>query len=187
MKRLYLILLCVCYVTHLASQEISERVYFGPEKAVVGGEFVDAMLQDTLKQSFRIRDFMDGKRHIILDFWFLDCKWCLAALPELRLIHEQHNDKFIVISINTDPHLYSFRMGTRVKNIDWISLWDEGSFDGLQSKYDFLGGPNFVLISPDGKIERTSVGYGKYPDMLRKGLLRDYFEQPSTYSQFMEN
>jgi len=157
------------------AQESSDRVYFGPKAAMIGEDFPDTFLQDTLKQYHRISDYLDGERYLLLDFWQLNCGPCIKALPELRELHEKHNDIIRVISINTDEHLYTFKVSTRVKDITWISLWDDMGWKGLMERYGYTSVPYFVLISPKGKILKLKLGYSTndHTTVLREIMLND--------------
>lgn len=159
--RLYFYLVLTLCVSSIHAQENdSAHASKDAHLSMIGESMPDAILQDTLKQPHHLSDYL-GK-YVLVNFWALTCRYCIEAMPELKKIAEMYGDQITFVSINTDPHRFSFRKGTAVKQIPWASLWDNGrSFEGLMSQFKLGGLPAFVWISPEGKIQDLWMGYGE--------------------------
>lgn len=99
-------------------------------------------------------------KYLLLDFWSVSCGPCIAAFPEMKEIHEAHNDKLTIISISTDPREV-WQEGLKRHQLPWINLNDYNGMSGYSARYGIRGIPTYVLISPDGMVEKIWSGYGK--------------------------
>ncbi|MDL2256444.1 TlpA family protein disulfide reductase [Parabacteroides sp. OttesenSCG-928-K15] len=180
-----LISLCLSvFLCNTFAQDKPAKEYFGPEMVVIGEDMPDTFLEDTLKQKHRLRDLLDGERYMLVEFWDRYCSPCMKSLPELRALHEEYNDKLIVVSISLDDYRLNFKSLTRKNNITWHSLWDVEGFKGLFARYGQGGVPTFVLVTPEGKVEKVTAGYDVRGSTtcLRMTLLKDLldYKDPKT-------
>ena len=118
----------------------------------------DAAPEFTLKDA-------DGKDHklsdykgkvVLLDFWATWCPPCRAAMPGVQKLHEKFKGKPVeVIGVNTS------------ENKDPVAYMKEKKFtyglllngETIGDKYGIQGIPAFFIISPEGKLLWTQVGY----------------------------
>lgn len=106
-------------------------------------------------------------KYLLLDFWSVSCGPCIAAFPEMKEIHEVHQDKLTIISISIDTRDV-WQEGLKRHQLPWINLNDLKGMSGYSARYGIRGIPTYVLISPDGIVEKIWSGYGK--DSLKKQL-----------------
>ncbi len=99
-------------------------------------------------------------KYLLFDFWSVGCAPCIAAFPEMKEIHETHNDKLTIISISTDPREV-WQEGLKRHQLPWINLNDYNGMSDYSARYGIRGIPTYVLISPDGMVEKIWSGYGK--------------------------
>ncbi|KAF5056582.1 Thiol-disulfide oxidoreductase ResA [anaerobic digester metagenome] len=99
-------------------------------------------------------------KYLLLDFWSVGCAPCIAAFPEMKEIHEAHQDKLTVISISTDTR-DMWQEGLKRHQLPWINLNDFKGMSDYAARYGIRGIPTYVLISPDGIVEKIWSGYGK--------------------------
>lgn len=130
---------------------------FPPQTVEEGDEMADADLYDLQGNIHHLADFK-GK-YILLDFWSRGCGPCLMALPEMKEIAEMYKDQLTIVSLSTDSKK-GWETASKSHEMTWQNLSDLKGNNGLYAKYGVRGIPNYVLISPGGRILRKWMGYG---------------------------
>ena len=118
----------------------------------------DTELFDLDGKIHHLTDF-NGK-YILLDFWSSGCGPCIMALPEMKEIQEQYKERLTIISLSSDTKS-RWKAASAKHEMTWQNLNDLKQTAGLYAKYGVRGIPNYVLISPEGKIMKIWSGYGK--------------------------
>lgn len=152
-------------------QEITVNL-FPPKTVKEGDEMADTDLFDLDGNIHHLADFK-GK-YILLDFWSSGCGPCIMALPEMREIHEQYKDRLTIVSLSSDTKS-RWKSASAQHEMTWQNLSDLKQNAGLSAVYDVNGIPNYVLISPEGKIMKMWSGYGKGSLKLK---MRRYLDVP---------
>ena len=130
---------------------------FPPDVVAVGDDFADTDLLDINGNTKRLADYLD--RYLLLDFWSRGCGPCIMALPEMKEISETYRDKLTIISISLDTET-GWKDAMVAHDMPWVNLRDPKSMGGLAATYGVTGIPNYVMISPEGKIIDKWMGYG---------------------------
>lgn len=134
--------------------------YIFPMQLIQEGQpMANAELYDPQGNPHKIANDFQGK-YLLLDFWGVGCAPCIAAFPEMKEIHEAHQDKLTIISITTDTEKI-WKEGLERHQLPWVNLTDYLGMDGYASRYGIRGIPFYILISPDGIVEKIWSGYGK--------------------------
>jgi peroxiredoxin len=141
----------------IKGQEITVNL-FPPVVVKEGDEMADTELYDLDGKIHHLTDFK-GK-YILLDFWSSGCGPCIMALPEMKEIQEQYKERLTVISLSSDTKS-RWKAASAKHEMTWQNLSDLKQSAGLYAKYGVNGIPNYVLISPEGKIMKMWSGYGK--------------------------
>lgn len=141
----------------ITGQEITVNL-FPPTVVKEGDDMADADLFDLDGKIHHLADFK-GK-YILLDFWSSGCGPCIMALPEMREIQNQYKNRLTIISLSSDTKS-RWTKASAEHEMTWINLSDLKQSAGLYAKYGVRGIPNYVLISPEGKIVKMWSGYGK--------------------------
>ncbi|MEX1062114.1 MAG: TlpA disulfide reductase family protein [Balneolaceae bacterium] len=97
----------------------------------------------------------DG-RYVLLDFWASWCIPCLEEFPSMKRIYRNTSrDRFEIVGISLDEDSLSWRKSIEKFNNPWIQLYGG---DGFQQEtfrtYRGGGIPFYILVNPDGRIER---------------------------------
>ncbi len=122
----------------------------------VGDTVPDALFKDIEGNSHTLAE-LRGK-WVLLDFWSSGCHGCIAAIPELHKLEENHPDQIAVVSLSVDSDK-NWRFGTATHNVKGNN-WNEGKEDvGLYKKFDIGGLPVFALISPEGVVKSKWLGF----------------------------
>jgi len=79
--------------------------YLFPVETVGEGDLmVEGNFFDSDGNEYRITDYTNKGKYILLDFWGVGCGPCIAAFPEMKKVHESHSDKLTIIGISVDSH-----------------------------------------------------------------------------------
>lgn len=155
----------------IQGQEITVNL-FPPTVVKEGDDMADTDLFDLNGKLHRLADFK-GK-YILLDFWSSGCGPCIMALPEMKEIQEQYKDRLTIVSLSSDTKS-RWTTASAQHEMTWQNLSDLKQSAGLYAKYGVNGIPNYVLISPEGKIMKMWSGYGKGSLKLK---MRRYLDAP---------
>lgn len=131
---------------------------FPPQVVEVGDEMADADLYDLEGNVHRLAEFK-GK-YILLDFWSRGCGPCISALPEMKELAEKYKDSLTIVSLSIDTQK-GWKSASETHQLTWPNLNDLKGTNGLHARYGVRGIPNYVFISPEGKIIEKWSGYGK--------------------------
>ena len=153
---------------------------FPPTVVKEGDDMADADLFDLNGKIYHLEDFK-GK-YMLLDFWSSGCGPCIMALPEMKEIQEQYKNRLTVISISSDTKS-RWKEASTQHEMTWPNLSDLKQTAGLYAKYGVRGIPNYVLISPNGKIMQMWTGYGKGS---LKFKMRRYLDTPKHEMSIMQ-
>lgn len=141
--------------------EIGKKItayLFPPTTVQIGDDMADADLYD-LEGNLHHLSELKGK-YILLDFWSRGCGPCIMAMPEMKEVTEKYKDKLSIVSLSTDSEKH-WRAASEEHQMTWHNWSDKKQTHGLYLKYDVRSIPHYVLISPEGKVIHTSIGYGK--------------------------
>ncbi|KAA2238965.1 AhpC/TSA family protein [Chitinophaga agrisoli] len=142
----------------VTGQEVYVLLY--PPVVVKKGEaLADADFKDLQGKLHHLADYK-GK-YLLLDFWSDGCGPCIMAMPELKQLSDSLKDQLTVISLNVDTKKQVWKAGSEREAITWINLSDGKGMAGIAARYGINGIPHYVMISPEGKILDTWVGYEK--------------------------
>ena len=123
----------------------------------VGDDMADADLLDSDGNKKHLSNYL-GK-YLLLDFWSRGCGPCIIALPEMKEVLETYSDKLTIISISLDTDAV-WKESMTTHNMPWINIRDPKAMGGLAVSYGVTGIPNYIMISPEGKIIDKWAGYG---------------------------
>lgn len=152
-------------------QEITVNL-FPPTVVKEGEDMADADLFDLEGNIHHLADFK-GK-YILLDFWSSGCGPCIMALPEMKEIQEQYKERLTIVSLSSDTKS-RWTKASAEHEMTWANLSDLKQTAGLYAKYGVRGIPNYVLISPEGKVMKMWAGFGKGSLKLK---MRRYLDAP---------
>ena len=164
----------------IEGQEIRVNL-FPPKTVKEGDDMADADLFDLDGKVHHLADFK-GK-YMLLDFWSSGCGPCIMALPEMKEIQEQYKDRLTIISLSSDTQ-NRWKAASAQHEMTWQNLSDLKQTAGLYAVYDVNGIPNYVLISPEGKIVKMWSGYGQGSLKLK---MRRYLDAPKREMSITQN
>lgn len=133
---------------------------YPPKQAMNGDDFPDADFYDLEGNLHHIAEHK-GK-YILLDFWSSGCGPCIQAFPVMKQLYEQYAGKLAIVSMSTDTDS-RWHKASAEHDITW-SNWNEMKGEGgIYTNYRIMGIPYYVLINPEGKIEKQIKGFMEEP------------------------
>ena len=145
----------------LKNSEKGQSVYINlyPPVIVKEGDYMADTDMWNLKGELHHLEDYKGK-YLLLDFWSAGCGPCIMAIPEMKEISEMYKDKLTVVSISSDTKDVWEKV-SKEKDVTWVNLNDFKGENGIKLRYGVRGIPHYVMISPEGKITTSWLGYGE--------------------------
>lgn len=92
---------------------------------------------------------------VLLDFWATWCAPCIAELPNMQAVYEEHADRgFEIVSISIDEKKAPLTDFLDKRELPWTHVWDPAMPEDsrLAEKYGVAAIPFIVLVGRDGEI-----------------------------------
>jgi peroxiredoxin len=138
------------------------REILGGEKmaALVPGNTAPAISLKTLSgESATLQETLK-KGPVVVAFFKVSCPTCQFSAPFLERLHETYGgEKFTFWGISQDDAADT-RDFCKEFDVDFPILLEAPSYS-TSNQYGITHVPSIFLISPNGKIEETSVGFSK--------------------------
>lgn len=108
--------------------------------------------------TMRLSDFRG--QLVLIDFFYMWCYPCMAALPALQELHEEYRDKGVkVVGINPfDTKEDGIMEFLEKRDVNYTVLLGAKE---VAKMYRVSGYPTMYLLDRQGKIIKTQVGYGE--------------------------
>lgn len=99
-------------------------------------------------------------RHLLIYFWHTRCAPCTAGLPKLRALHAMHAPQRLdILGIAYDSQRAQVEEFIRLHELPWRQIADGADNEGrIHLAYGIDSFPTYLLIGPDGTVERTDRG-----------------------------
>jgi peroxiredoxin len=95
---------------------------------------------------------------VLLDFWYVDCPWCIRAMPKLNALAERFKGKAVVVlGMNTDDSIPAAKQVLQRMKITYLSL----KAKGVDKQYGVTGFPTLFVIDKKGVVRKVHIGYSK--------------------------
>ena len=99
---------------------------------------------------------------VLLDFWGTFCPPCIAALPKLQAMHEQHAARgFAVVGVTVDDRVAMVKKATAKITYPIVHATPK-----VWSAYKVNALPSLVLVGRDGRIVKRYGGEADHAAML---------------------
>ena len=137
-----------------------------PTKTVEEGDMMaDFELFDYDDKPHHLNEFLGKGKYTILEFSGLRCGPCQMAKPLLEKLYQANRDKLEMITISTDyENIWKRKPAGEVSWHEWN---DHKSAREISIKYGVSAIPTFIIISPEGKIEKKCVGVQTFLNAIK--------------------
>ena len=98
-------------------------------------------------------------KYVVIDFWGSWCVWCIRGIPQMKNYYTKYKDKMEILGVDCRDSEDKWRAAVDEYQLPWPQVYcDDANLRKLGSKYGVQGFPTKVLVDPNGKIVKTSVG-----------------------------
>ena len=138
----------------------------------VGMEAPDFTLPTPDGNQIHFKDFLKGKKCVLVDFWASWCGWCRKENPNVRAAYDEFKDKgFDVISVSVDTKDEAWCKALDEDKPTWAQVVDyRGTKDGLYKWYNLNGIPAIFLIDGNGFIVAKKLRGSKIRETVAEYL-----------------
>jgi peroxiredoxin/outer membrane lipoprotein-sorting protein len=130
----------------------------GPKPLQAGDVAPEFELPLTNGKHISLRKALKGKKGLLVNFWFINCGYCLLEMPQLADLYRNAKD-LEIIAINDTDTLDEIRKFVQKPNYQFPVAIDEGALVAEAYKLKGWGRPITFLILPDGTVAYVQVGY----------------------------
>ena len=144
----------------------SQNIVKNPTKVVEEGDMMaDFELYDYEDKPHHLNEFLGSGKYTILEFSGLNCGPCQMARPLLEKLYQDNKDKFEMITISTDNEKVWKKKP--LGEVSWHEWNDHKMAREISLKYGVQAIPTFVIISPEGKIEKKCLGIADFIESMK--------------------
>ena len=135
----------------------SPSSYRGRPDALVGKKAIDFNVKDLDGNNLSLEQYR-GKV-VLLDFWAVWCKPCIAEMPNVKQVYEKYkDDNFQIIGISLDESRNTLVGYLEKEGITWPQVFDgSGWKNQVAEMYGIRAIPQMYLIDGEGMIRKSGV------------------------------
>ena len=129
----------------------------GRPDALVGKKAIDFNVKDLDGNDLSLEKYRDNV--ILLDFWAVWCKPCIAEMPNVKGVYEKYKDNnFQIIGISLDQSRDKLVGYLKKEGITWPQFFDGNGWQNwVAEMYGISAIPHMYLIDGDGVIRKSGV------------------------------
>jgi len=112
-------------------------------------------------------------RYVLMDFWAVWCKLCLAQEPHLKKVWEEFGkrDDFVMLGLCLGDNVKQIQDFVSAHGIPWPQALLQDSFSSAVAEhYGVASLPHIMLVGPDGKVAADNLLDDKIESAVRAAL-----------------
>lgn len=124
-------------------------------KLTLGSQMPNFTIQDVAGNEYTLYGLLEEKKMVMLNFWFIDCPYCLQEFPYMDAALDDYADSVALLAINpvdSDSAIVKFQVE---EDLGFIMC---GEDNGLKEAFSVRSYPTTVIIDRDGTICLVQVG-----------------------------
>jgi len=129
-----------------------------PNPLQAGEKAPDFVLPLVDGRRISLSEALKGQKGVIVNFWFINCGFCQAEMPELAALYRRVKG-LEIIAVNDADKLDEIRKFLAKPRYPFLIATDEGGQTAAAFKVKDWGRPITFLIKPDGIISYLQIGY----------------------------
>ena len=131
--------------------------YGGRPDTLVGKKALDFNVKDLDGDDLSLEQYRGNV--ILLDFWAVWCKPCIAEMPNVKQVYEKYkDDNFQIIGISLDKDRDTLVGYLEKEGIAWPQVFDGDGWDNQVAKmYGIRAIPQMYLIDGEGVVRKSDV------------------------------
>lgn len=138
----------------------------GPKPLQVGEIAPDFDLPLVNGKSISLSEALKGKKALLVNFWFINCGYCLMEMPELAALYKASKDLEIIAINDTDTPDEIRKFLLKPDYTYPIAVDKDGQVSGAYKLKNY-GRPITYLIRPDRTVAYVQIGYDTENKLLK--------------------
>ena len=129
----------------------------GRPEALIGKQAINFNVKDLDGNDLSLEKYRGNV--ILLDFWAVWCRPCIAEMPNVKGVYEKYkDDNFQIIGISLDNNRNTLVGYLEKEGIAWPQVFDGNGWDNQVAKmYGIRAIPQMYLIDGDGVVRKSGV------------------------------
>lgn len=170
-----------CLVETIGERVIPITIEAGQSEVEIGDVEVACRRGPRVGSDMRAFEFTDSEgrrqsinnlngRHVLFHVWASWCQPCLASMPEVKSIMEQHSqDRLTVIGLNIDKDVAAAKVLAGEGDWNWAQNY-LGDNSDMMRQLGVSSVPAYYVIGPDGKLVGSANVWEQVEKMLSAGV-----------------
>lgn len=143
----------------------SDKPYTRLKNGSLLPEFELAMLDG---ESVSLRSLVEPEKFLLIDFWGHWCAGCIQALPLLKLVAEEQEDKLTIVSLHNGDH----DEGRKIIENEGLYWHQAKSSEALVEAFLVDSWPSYILVDGEGRIRKLNIDLHEALKIVRESLPR---------------
>ena len=136
----------------------------------LGSVMPNVLLKDLAGETYTLYDLLAEKKMVMLNFWFIDCPYCVMEFPHLQQVYEQYQETVEVFAINPYDNRVAVRQFQADMGLTFPILQDDAA---LSKGFGITGYPTSVVIDRNGVVCLILPGAATDPETF--AVMFDFF------------
>lgn len=129
----------------------------------LGSQMPDFTISDALGNSYTLYELLEEKQMVMLNFWFIDCPYCVMEFPSIQAAYSQYSDQIAILAVNpvdTAPQIVGFCQEYGLT----FTMCQDGP--GLSEAFGIKGYPTTVIVDRYGVVCLVQAGAVPYEEVF---------------------
>ncbi len=119
-------------------------------------------------KSVQLRDLLKKDGYTLIDLWASWCGSCRVGIPYLKGMYERYGDRVKFIGIAMGDSDKAWKAALEKEQMPWEQFVDHGDVSAMKrDKYNLTTIPQFLLVSPEGKVVYCASRSGDMESFLQ--------------------
>ncbi len=121
----------------------------------LGSQMPDFTVVDSQGNTHTLYELLEENKMVLLNFWFIDCPYCVMEFPYLQNTYEQYQDSTVVLALTPYDELEDIETFRQTNELTFAMCEDNQRLDAA---FGVTGYPTTVVIDRYGVVCLIHVG-----------------------------
>lgn len=124
-------------------------------KLTLGSQMPNFSIRDVAENEYTLYDLLEEKKMVMLNFWFIDCPYCLQEFPHMEAALDDYSDSVAILAVNPYDSVGTIVRFQEENKLSFIMCSED---QGLKDAFSVRSYPTTVIIDRNGTICLVHVG-----------------------------
>lgn len=131
----------------------------------LGSQMPDFTIRDVDGAEYGLYELLEEKQMVMLNFWFIDCPYCVMEFPHMDAAYGQYADSVAILALNPFDGDADIRNFGAEEGLDFTLC---GEDLGMADAFGVRGYPTTVIIDRFGVVCLVQAGAVPYEEVFMK-------------------